>query len=272
MNYRHAFHAGNFADVMKHAALALLVRRMQEKPAAFAVLDTHAGIGLYDLESDEAKRTGEAEGGIRRVLATANPPAELEPYLKLIGDLDGRYPGSPMVVRRLLREDDRLIGIEKHPDDAVTLKALFRGDRQVSIHQGDGWQAIKAHLPTAQKRALILIDPPYEEMEDPARLIAAAQQAVARMPDAVLCLWHPIKERAFTWRLNQAVEDAKLPKALSARLMIRADDDPRRLNGSGLILINTPWQFEDRLRPLLDWLTPVLAVEPTAGWSVEAIG
>ena len=161
MNYRHAFHAGNFGDCMKHALLVWLIRAMQRKPGAMLVLDTHSGIGRYDLTTGPAARTGEASRGILRLLD--DPPAPLTDYVGLVRDL-GLYPGSPVLTNALLRPQDRLVCCELHPADYAVLRSEFAGDRQVAVHHRNAWEALGALLPPAERRGLILIDPPYESM------------------------------------------------------------------------------------------------------------
>lgn len=269
MNYRHAFHAGNGADVLKHLVLSLILQHLTAKPAPFAVLDTHAGIGRYDLDSEEARRTGEAEQGIlalRRGLSAVPadqmpaPLAELAPYLDTVQKLAGisdlaapltRYPGSPCLARAFLRDQDRLILAELHPDDALTLKQLFHGDKQVAVHHMDGWTALKAHLPPKEKRGLVLIDPPFEAPDDFDRLVAGLALAHRRWPTGIYALWYPIKNRATVWRLHQALEDSGIAKIMAAELCWAADDTGDRLNGSGMIVVNPPWKLADTLRTLL---------------------
>ena len=178
MNYRHAFHAGNFADVLKHAVLALILSHLRRKDAPFRVIDTHAGIGLYDLEGDEASRTGEWRGGIGR-LDEADIPAgiaeRLAPYLTVVGDIRRAhgpfiYPGSPEISRRLTRAQDRVVLIEKHPEDAALLAANMKRDQRVKVVELDGWTALKAYVPPPEKRGVVLIDPPFEEAGELARM------------------------------------------------------------------------------------------------------
>ncbi|TWB21885.1 23S rRNA (adenine2030-N6)-methyltransferase [Nitrospirillum amazonense] len=272
MNYRHAFHAGNPADVMKHAILALLMTRLTAKPAPFAVLDTHAGIGRYDLTGEEATRTGEAALGIQRLLQAAEAgtlgaaAAEaLAPYLDAVRAAAGQpagpvssYPGSPCLARTFLRENDRLILAELHPEDAQTLKGVFRGDRQVAVHHMDGWTALKAHLPPKEKRGLVLIDPPFEATDDFDRLVAGLALAHSRWPTGIYALWYPIKDRAVSWRLHQRLEDNGIPKILAAELTWNDDARMDRLNGSGMILVNPPWQLDETLRQMLPALHEAL--------------
>ncbi|HZH27193.1 MAG TPA: 23S rRNA (adenine(2030)-N(6))-methyltransferase RlmJ [Azospirillaceae bacterium] len=256
MNYRHAFHAGNFADVVKHAVLTLVVERLKAKPKPFCVLDTHAGIGRYDLTSDAARRTGEHAGGIGRVLH-ADLPADLSPYLDAVRSLnpadasggDGArwYPGSPCLVRALMRPGDRLVLAELHPDDAATLKREFRGDDQVAVHHMDGWLALKAHLPPRERRGLVLIDPAFEVPDEYDRLAEGLRTGHARFPSGIFLLWHPIKERPAVWRLHDAIERSGIRDVLTVEVTIWPEDTHQRLNGCGLVIVNPPWGLEEQL-------------------------
>jgi 23S rRNA (adenine2030-N6)-methyltransferase len=261
MNYRHIYHAGNFADVVKHVVLALALERLAAKPAPYFVYDSHAGIGVYDLDSAEARRTGEAQAGIVRVLAWAagGAPAGLGGYLAAVAALnpDGGcrwYPGSPGLVQALMRPGDRLVLAEAHPEDAVTLRRRFAGLAQVAVHHQDGWLGLKAHLPPREKRGLVLIDPPYEDADDAARLVTGLTQAYRRWPAGVYALWYPIKDRPWVWRLHEALLATGVPRMLAVELTVNTEDDWQRLNGCGLILINPPWQLDATLAEVLAWL------------------
>jgi 23S rRNA (adenine2030-N6)-methyltransferase len=261
MNYRHAFHAGNQADVMKHAILAYLLDRLGGKPAPFFVLDTHAGIGRYDLDDQPAQRTGESERGIRRLLSTSpSLPPTATPYLDQLSaanpglPLDGNiraYPGSPALSRGLMRPGDRLVLAELHNEDVETLRSNFRGDDQVAIHHMDGWLALKAHLPPKERRGLVVIDPPFEAPDEYERMVAALALAHRRWATGMYLLWYPIKDRAGVWHFHQMLEDTGIPKMLAAELQWADDDRSDRLNGSGLIIVNPPWQTENALGDLL---------------------
>ncbi|MEI9963883.1 MAG: 23S rRNA (adenine(2030)-N(6))-methyltransferase RlmJ [Caulobacteraceae bacterium] len=269
MNYRHAFHAGNHADVFKHAALVLALERLREKPQPFAVLDTHAGIGVYDLTSEPAQRTWEYEDGVGRLAgrSLASAPA----YTALIEAMnpDGLnvYPGSPEIVRRFLREQDRLIACELHPADVETLRARYRGDRRISVHHRDGYEAIGALLPPAERRGLVLIDPPFEREDDPARLAASLAAGLKRWPNGVFMAWYPIKDRQVADALSAATASAGLPKALRAELQPYARDEAS-LPGGGLLICNTPWRLDERLSALCEALSGVLGTGH-GRWSVE---
>lgn len=255
MNYRHAFHAGNFADCMKHAFLVWLLRALARKPAGFCVLDTHAGTGKYDLTAGPAARTGEWRAGIGRLLDTM--PAPLADYVGLVREL-GLYPGSPMIARALLRPQDRLICCELHPEDAGTLRRLFARDAQVAVHHRDAWEALPALLPPKERRSLILIDPPYEERDEFTLLSAALAAGWARFRTGVFVAWYPIKHRAPVRDLHATLQASGIRDAVAAEFWLREPVDPTRLNGCGLIVVNPPFGFmeaaPDILRALLDRL------------------
>jgi 23S rRNA (adenine2030-N6)-methyltransferase len=245
MNYRHAFHAGNFADCMKHALLLGLLRALQSKPAPMFVLDTHAGAGHYDLAAVPAQRTNEATSGILRLLDPV--PAALRDYVAIVQRL-GLYPGSPELIRSLLRADDRLACCETHPEDYALLRRLFRDDRQVAVHQRDAWQALKGLLPPAQKRGVVLIDPPYEEPGEFARVADGLTLAQSRFPTGVLAAWYPVKHRA---PVRALLGSMSLRDVISAELLLREPLDPARLNGCGLLIVNPPYRFEQEAHRVL---------------------
>lgn len=264
MNYRHAYHAGNFADVHKHAILALVIEHLKRKDAPFLYADTHAGIGAYDLASVQAEKTGEWKSGIGRVLEQPDPPAELRPYLDAVAALnpDGGlklYPGSPAVVSALARPNDRLALCELHPEDAETLRWSFARDKRVGVHHMDGYTALKALLPPPERRGLVLIDPPFEVRDEFERMRKGLAQAMKRWPTGLYALWYPIKARAPVDRFHADLAMLGLPKTLVAEVMIQDGDDPNRLNGCGLVLINPPWKLDESLAVLLPWLARVLA-------------
>ncbi|TIP38194.1 MAG: 23S rRNA (adenine(2030)-N(6))-methyltransferase RlmJ [Mesorhizobium sp.] len=277
MNYRHAYHAGNFADVVKHAVLARLVEYLKQKDKAFRVIDTHAGIGRYDLASVEAGKTGEWQGGIGRLTeATLEPQAAalLQPYLEAVraqnpeGGLK-HYPGSPLIVRHLLRNQDRLTAIELHPEDAARLKSVFEGDFQARVIELDGWLALGAQLPPKEKRGLVLIDPPFEEDGEFSRLIEGLRKAHRRWPGGIYALWYPIKDRRAVTAFRAALKEAGIPKLLDVALEIRPGSDEPSLDGSGLVVVNPPYTLEGELKVLLPALHKVLAVRQPSRWTSD---
>lgn len=266
MNYSHAFHAGNFADVMKHIVLTRLVEYLKKKDAAFRVIDTHAGIGRYDLSGEIAKRSPEWEDGVGRLLKTPLPQkaqALAEPYLNVIRELnpDGgveTYPGSPLLVRKLFRPQDRLSALELHPEYAKRLGALFEGDVQVRVIHLDGWLALNAHVPPKEKRGLVLVDPPFEEKGEFERMVDGLTKAHKKFATGLYALWYPLKDTRAVHDFISALHATGIPKMLRAEISIRPASNPPRLHGSGLILVNPPFTLEGELRILLPALAQLL--------------
>ena len=264
MNYRHAFHAGNHADVLKHSLLLALVAALKRKPSPIFVLDTHAGRGAYDLAGEEATRSGEALAGVRRLLDAAPRSEALRDYLDQLAAFDAstpmpRYPGSPCLLQSVLAADDRMACCELHPEEASALKAALGRDSRVAVHQRDGYEAIRALLPPLQKRGLVLIDPPYEAREaEFDRVLLALEQTLSRWATACIAVWYPVKDAAAVRRFLRAA--GKLPSraAWDARLMIRTDSSVLRMNGSGMLLLNPPWQLDEVFRPALAELAAIL--------------
>jgi len=264
VNYRHAFHAGNFADCVKHAVLVWLLRALQRKPAPVFVLDTHAGAGRYDLSAGAATRTGEWRNGIARLVD--DPPVALKEYLEAAGcphrpmachDGGGepaQYPGSPCLIRALLRPDDRLACCELHPEDADSLRRLFARNRQVSVHRRDGWEALGALLPPMERRGLVLIDPPYEERDEFDQVVRGLAAGHARFATGVFVAWYPIKQRAPVRQFLSDMQQSGIRDIVAAELCLREPVDATRLNGCGLLVVNPPYRFEQEVLPLLEAL------------------
>jgi 23S rRNA (adenine2030-N6)-methyltransferase len=277
MNYRHAFHAGNFADVVKHLILVRILDYLKRKPAAFRVLDTHAGVGLYDLEGDQAERTGEWLEGIARLAQTGLPPAAAElakPYLDVVKaqNPDGQlrfYPGSPLITRSLLREQDRLFALELHPADAAALHENFAGDFQTRVTHLDGWAALGTHLPPKEKRGLVLIDPPFEEKGEFSRMVAGLVKGHRRWPGGIFAFWYPIKEPSEVESFVADLKATGIPKILRLELAIRAPSTPARLFGTGMIVVNPPYALEEEMKTLLSPLAALLADEGRGGFKIE---
>ncbi len=248
MNYRHAYHAGNAADCLKHATLVWILRALARKPKPFFVLDTHAGTGRYDLDDIPARRTGEAARGIFRLYD--DPPPALADYIAVIHET-GLYPGSPAIIAALLRPADRAIACELHPEDAAELRQNFRAHPQIATHQRDGYEAINAFLPPPERRGLTLIDPPYEAPDEYDRLLAGIAAAHRRFPPGIILAWYPIKHRAPVRALHAAIQSAGLRDVVTAELFLREPLDAARLNGSGLLVVNPPFRFEVEMEPIL---------------------
>ncbi len=267
MNYRHAYHAGNFADVLKHAVLALVIEHLKLKPAPFRVIDTHAGVGLYDLASEASLKTGEWRAGIGRVI-DAGLPADaaliLAPYLAVVREVNGpgplqRYPGSPLIARRLMRPIDRLVVNELHPEDHAELARLFARDAETKVLSLDGWTALKSLLPPKERRGVVLVDPAFEEEGELDRLVEGLEEAVRRFATGTFLLWYPIKDVKAVGAFRRKIPALELPKVLAVELMIRGAEDAQRLNGAGLIVVNAPYTLEEKLKVLLPPLVRLLA-------------
>jgi 23S rRNA (adenine2030-N6)-methyltransferase len=277
VNYRHAFHAGGFVDVVKHIILTRLIEYLKLKPAAFRVIDTHAGIGRYSLTGDEAKRSPEWRDGIDRLLKAklAATAAELiAPYLAAVesenpnGTL-ARYPGSPLIARKLFRPQDRLSALELHPADYRKLRDLFEGDVQVRVSELDGWLALNAFVPVKEKRGLVLVDPPFEEDGEFGRLVEGLVKAHKKWATGIYALWYPLKAPR---EVNGFVADLKatgIAKMLRAELTV-APVEAGRLYGTGIILVNPPHVLEDELNIILQALAKVLG-DRKADWKLEWI-
>lgn len=275
MNYRHGYHAGNFADVLKHTALCELLRLLTVKDKKLFVLDTHAGAGGYDLAGNLARRTGEAAAGVARlaVAPRTGMPAAVARYLAAVAAYDRkfgpaggqprRYPGSPRLVRAGLRPGDRFVACELHPEEALALKREFAGDRAVEVRQADGYKVLKALLPPVERRGLVLIDPPFEATDEYERLLRALRQGVRRFATGCYAVWYPIKDEAAEAFARDLA--AFRPLVLELRLDGIA---PGKLAASGLAVINPPWRFEEAMRESLPWIAARLG--PGVTWFVDA--
>ena len=267
MNYRHAYHAGGFADVVKHAALTRILVHLLAKPAAFRVIDTHAGAGLYDLAGPEASRTKEWRDGIARVSEAAFAPAVralLAPYLDAVASLNppGKllaYPGSPALARRFLRPQDRLIACELEPTAVLALAKTLRGDPRLKAVAIDGWTALAAYVPPKERRGVVLVDPPFEAQDDFTQLALGLAAAHRKWPTGIYLLWYPIKDRSAPDALARRLQRTGIPKLLRAELTLALPPSLDRLQGSGLIIGNPPWTLEGELRTLLPALADVLS-------------
>ena len=280
MNYRHAYHAGNFGDVLKHAVLALVIEHMKLKPSPLRFIDTHAGIGAYDLGSTASTKTLEWQGGIGRLIGPAASPipadlaAVLAPYLDVVRSLNpaGRlksYPGSPLLAARLLRRDDVLVLNELHPEDQGTLRATFARDARVKILCIDASLAVKSLLPPKERRGIVLIDPAYEERDELQQVARALSAALRRFATGTFLLWYPIKDLPPIEAFHAEIDQLGIGKCLRADLYTRAPDTPERLNGCGLLVVNPPWTLGGKLARLLPFLAGRLKNGPAEGWRLD---
>ncbi len=287
MNYRHAFHAGNFADVVKHAVLTRILLHLQDKPAAFRVIDTHAGAGLYDLAGDEAMRGGEWRDGIARLLASElsdDAATLLKPYLDIVraynvsGELR-RYPGSPLIARALLRPQDRLVACELEPSARRALIDCLRRDKQARVVDLDGWTALTAYVPPNERRGLVLIDPPFEDKREFERLGEKFAAAFAKWPTGSYVIWYPVKDlratRGFTQGVARIVA-AKRPKASHEERCLRVEVSTGAaadggLQTAGLLIVNPPWTLAGELKIMLPVLSRTLRRAPTGRFNLEPL-
>jgi len=277
MNYDHAYHAGNFADVVKHALIVRIVEYLKRKDKPFRVIDTHAGGGLYDLSSERAQKTGEWRTGVGRLVEAQLSDAArdlLAPYLACVEAFNPGpgvkfYPGSPVIVRELLRGRDRLTAIELHPEAAFALRTRFAGDFATRVIELDGWLALGAQVPPKEKRGLVLVDPPFEIDNEFERIVDGLHRAHHRWPGGIYAFWYPIKDFDKLGSFRGALASAGIPRILDVSLTIRAPLHYPRLDGTGMILVNPPFVIEEELRVLLPALRDVLAEDKGATWSVN---
>ncbi|WP_294255137.1 23S rRNA (adenine(2030)-N(6))-methyltransferase RlmJ [uncultured Sphingomonas sp.] len=267
MNYRHSFHAGNSADVVKHSLLIALVRALQQKEGALTLIDTHAGCGLYDLGGEQAQRTGEAAHGVLRAFADTNPL--LDDYRAAVravnlGAEPTLYPGSPQFLAQLLRPQDLLILNEKHPEDAHVLRGAMRGS-PAAVHQRDAYELWLAMLPTRTPRGVVVVDPPYEQTDERERITATLAAAHRKWAHGVTVIWYPLKDRTTHQQWKNKLRNLGIPKFLSVEHWLYDADVPGTYNGAGLFIVNPPYAFTQALPPLLEALRAALAPEGHRG-------
>lgn len=284
MNYRHAYHAGNFADVLKHVVLLALIEALKQKPAPFGVIDTHAGSGGYALDSVEAGKTGEYKDGINRLmfpdLAGGGDHGPLPPLLRrwldsilaLPENAEALriYPGSPLQVARAMRDIDSAQLCELHPEESARLRELTHRDARLHVHERDGYAALKALLPPREKRGLVLIDPPYEAQDAEYRLIEATlKEALQRWPTGIYAIWYPIKRRSQVQPFLRWLGHCGAKRVLRVELMVHTGDSPLRMNGTGMAIVNAPWQLDETLREPLRALARLLSQDSPAQWTLD---
>jgi len=289
MNYRHAYHAGNFADVVKHIALVAILLHLQKKDTPFAVIDSHAGRGSYDLAGDEAQKTGEAGAGIERLRGLTADGA-LGRYLEIVGGTS-IYPGSPLIVAKLIRPQDRLVAVEKHPEEFTALKRALRPWRKARAEEGDGYDRLMALLPPPERRGLVLIDPPFEAEDEFAAMADALRGAFKRFANGVCLVWFPVKAESEVRRFLGEVLALGVTKALRIDISINAVHSPARaehagggdavagsragesregnkpkLASAGLLIINPPFGFAEEMQEILDRITSLMSGQSSLEW------
>lgn len=276
MNYRHSFHAGNFADVFKHTLLIGLIESLKVKTTPFCYIDTHAGRGHYDLRSEEAIQTGEYIDGIQRLCTQSNLPPLLSVYTDLVRMCNEDsanlifYPGSPLITSKLSRPQDRLILCELQEKETTVLRDLFRKNTQVTVHHRNGYEALNALLPPKERRGLVLIDPPFEAQEQEFRHIEAAlTTALQRWPSGIYTVWYPIKIRQSIQPFYRWLKQCQAKNVLLAELLIHPGTSSLRLNGCGMVILNPPWQFDQQLQEILPILSQLLGKSNHDGCHLE---
>lgn len=277
MNYRHAYHAGNFADVFKHVILSRLIEYLKRKDKPFRVIDTHAGAGFHHLDSDEAQRTGEWRDGVGRMFDApiAGETGDLlKPWLDAVrafnpeGTLKA-YPGSPVLSRALLRDRDRLTAIELHPADCAALKSRFAGDFRTRVIALDGWLALGAQVPPKERRGLVLVDPPFEEEGEFDRLAEGLAKAWRRWPGGIYALWYPIKHPGAVATFRKRLRALGIPGILDIALVVEREAPVPALHGCGMVVVNPPFVLKHELEVLLPVLAARLGRGDGAGASAE---
>ncbi len=276
MNYRHSYHAGNFADVFKHVVMLELLHSLRQKESGFYYLETHAGRGCYDLSSVEAEKSKEYLTGIARVMTEPHPPSAMNTYLSVIKQLNPssqikRYPGSPYLARALLRPQDRMVLCELQTDEANALRHLFRQDKQISIHHQEGYLGLRAFIPPRERRGLVMIDPPYEKHDDMTQMAKRLADALTRWETGIYAIWYPIKDKQHRVRLHRDITDRIQRPLLAIDFCILPDDVPTFLNGCGMLIINPPWQMERTLTPTLAWLWHTLSVNQQGYYRLSSL-
>lgn len=274
LSYRHSYHAGNHADVLKHTVQSLIISALKEKDKPFLYLDTHAGAGRYLLNSEQAERTGEYHEGIARIWQQPDTPAELAPYLQAVRALNPSgqlkyYPGSPLIARHLLRQQDQLQLTELHPSDFPLLRSEFQKDVRALLTRADGYQQLKAKLPPTSRRGFILIDPPYELKSDYQAVVQGIDQGYKRFATGTYALWYPVVLRQQIKRMISDLQNTGIRRILQIELAVRPDSDQRGMTASGMIVVNPPWKLAEQMTTVLPWLHKKLVLPGTGHTLVD---
>jgi 23S rRNA (adenine2030-N6)-methyltransferase len=274
LSYRHMYHAGNFADVFKHGLLTRLLIGLSAKDKPYFYLDTHAGIALYDLMHDWAQKAREYENGIARLWNADDLPPELEPYMNAVRSVNPYptlryYPGSPLIARRVMRPNDRMVLVELNKVDCSELASVMAAERHVSVHCIDAYQALKANVPPAERRGLVLIDSSFDRAREFDRIVKALKEAHARWSTGVYALWYPIMEPAPMRDFALDIQRSGIRKVLRLELTVRERDESGIIPGCGMIVVNPPWHFEEEAKRIVEWLAKKLVVNGKGSGSVD---
>ncbi|HDT0720869.1 TPA: 23S rRNA (adenine(2030)-N(6))-methyltransferase RlmJ [Proteus mirabilis] len=274
LSYRHSFHAGNHADVLKHIVQTLIIESLKEKEKPFLYLDTHAGAGRYQLTNAHAIRTGEYLEGIARLWQQEEVPELILPYLEVVSSLNTSgelryYPGSPLLAAKLLREQDLLMLTELHPTDFPLLRTEFSRDKRVRVCREDGFGQLKSKLPPASRRGFALIDPPYELKQDYSAVVKGIVEGYKRFATGTYAIWYPVVHRQQIKRMLKELEATGIRKILQIELAVKPDSDQLGMTASGMIVINPPWKLASQMTSILPWLHKTLVPEGTGHTLVE---
>ncbi|OCG48627.1 rRNA methyltransferase [Gilliamella sp. Choc5-1] len=276
LSYRHSYHAGNHADVLKHIVLTLCIESLKEKEKPFLYLDTHSGAGRYLLRSEHAEKTGEYLSGINLLWQQSNIPELLNTYISVLRRYNPfeeikYYPGSPLIAKQLLREQDKLNLTELHPTDYPLLKQEFSKDKRTKVLREDGFSQLKSKLPPLSRRGIILIDPSYEIKDDYKKIPAALFEAYKRFATGVYLIWYPVVSRTQTQKMIDNIINLGIKRISQFELAIKPDNNQKGMTASGMIVINPPWKLHEQMRTILPWLKTTLDVEQTGNFIIREL-
>ncbi|OCG25061.1 rRNA methyltransferase [Gilliamella sp. wkB108] len=276
LSYRHSFHAGNHADVLKHIVLTLCLEALKEKEKPFLYLDTHSGAGRYLLTSEHSEKTGEYLSGVNLVWQQTNIPEQLNTYFSVLKRYNPfenlkYYPGSPLIAKQLLREQDKLNLTELHPTDYPLLRQEFSKDKRAKVLREDGFSQLKSKLPPASRRGIILIDPSYEIKEDYQKIPAALLEAYKRFATGIYLLWYPVISRTQTQRMIDGIVNLGIKRISQFELAIKPDNNQKGMTASGMIVINPPWKLHQQMQTIMPWLTDILDTKQTGSFTIKQL-
>ncbi|MCX8575029.1 MULTISPECIES: 23S rRNA (adenine(2030)-N(6))-methyltransferase RlmJ [unclassified Gilliamella] len=276
LSYRHSYHAGNHADVLKHIVLTLCIESLKEKEKPFLYLDTHSGAGRYLLKSEHAEKTGEYLSGINLLWQQPDLPKQLDTYLSILQrynpfDTLKYYPGSPLIAKQLLREQDKLNLTELHPTDYPFLRQEFNKDKRARVLREDGFAQLKSKLPPESRRGLILIDPSYEIKDDYQKIPTAINEAYKRFATGVYLIWYPVVSRTQTQRMIDGIVNLGIKRISQFELALKPDNNQKGMTASGMIVINPPWKLHEQMQSIMPWLKEKLDTEKTGNFTIKEL-
>lgn len=276
LSYRHSYHAGNHADVLKHIVLTLCINALKEKEKPFLYLDTHSGAGRYLLQSEHAEKTGEFLSGINLIWQQSDTPELLNTYLSVLKrynpfDNLKYYLGSPLIAKQLLREQDKLNLTELHPTDYSLLRQEFSKDKRAKVFKEDGFAQLKSKLPPESRRGIILIDPSYEIKDDYQKIPKALIEAYKRFATGVYLIWYPVVSRTQTQKMIEQIINSGIKKIAQFELAVKPDNNQKGMTASGMIVINPPWKLNEQMQTIMPWLKNILDTEKTGNYLIKEL-